>query len=180
MASPSSGSFRCCALVVFFCLVYYVLRSSTVENSRGTPTVLPGWVFEKAWQLPKKQAGGHGKLAELQQTLNLIPANLHIVIHLELAVWLTSRPKQHYSRSALRSFLVFSAPLYGSSYSATHPLSNVSLNVPIEFPPSAQNVIACVVLLGKVRCVKGSFNKGRLAWKGQERASGGEPPSDED
>lgn len=51
---------------------------------------------------------------------------------------------------------------------------------PVEFPPSAHSVIACFVLSGKVNIIKGSFNKRRIAWKGQERALGGEPPSNED
>lgn len=50
----------------------------------------------------------------------------------------------------------------------------------MESPPSAHIAIACFVLFGKVSIVKGSFNKRGIAWKGQERAPGEEPPSDED
>ena len=83
---------------VFLPCMWFVLCSSAAEKEHGNPSCYPRLGVYKPWLQPRKQTHGQAKLAVLPQTLNLIPAKLlHIVIHLELAVWLTSRRKQHFT-----------------------------------------------------------------------------------
>lgn len=172
MASPSSRCFRYSTLVVFFCPVCCVLRSSTVGKQQGNPRLFPLAGCLKTLAAAQKASGWPGQaycapadfeLDSCKSTHCYSPGTCCLA---------------DFQTSALRSSPVFSATSPGSLCSASH--HTVIPNIPIEFPPSAHSVIACFVLSGKVSIVKGSFNKRGIAWKGQERASGEEPPSDED
>lgn len=106
---------------------------------------------KKPWPHPKTQVGGLAVLAVVPQSLNLIPANLDIVIHLELTVWLTSKPKQHCSAAALLS-LAFISAYPRSLFSASHHAFILSPNIPVVSPPSAHCVsVLCSLWQGEYR-----------------------------
>lgn len=170
-------------LVVFFCPVYDVLHSCSVgKKTAGEPRLLP--LAGRIKTLAAAQEAGGWPSQPRGASVFFEPAESCKSTHCYLpgTVWLTPRPEQqHYSRSARcstdgirRSLPRVFTPLQRTQF---HKRVQTSLQNP---PPSAHSVIARFVLPGKVSIVRGSFNKRGIAWKGQERASGGEPPSDED
>lgn len=146
-------------LLAYLCPVCDAFPTSTAEKQQGKPECHPWLCSEerrkekkpKPWPHPKTQVGGLAVLAVVPQSLNLIPANLDIVIHLELTVWLTSKPKQQCSTSALLS-LAFISAYPRSLFSASHHAFILSPNIPVVSPPTAHCVsVLCSLWQGEYR-----------------------------
>lgn len=165
MTQTSVGS-SCMAQQLYFC-VFHVMWCIQTERAEEPPA---GCL--KTLASPHK-----ARPTELQHTLNLMAANVHIGIHLEPAA---PDVNKQYNFTALPPP---PPPLFTTTYS--WPLFSAHCHSGSKpsrrFPPSALSVTACFVLSSEVSIVRGSFNKRGLAWKGQKKgASGGEPPSDGD
>lgn len=86
---------------VLSCPVCYVLRSSTAEKQQGNPRLLPlaGCLKTLA---AAQEAGGWPEQARCAPADFELDSCKSTHCYSPGTVWLTSRPKQHYSRSALR------------------------------------------------------------------------------
>lgn len=80
---------------LFFLPMLFVGFKHSRETA-GEDLPLPsGGFFENLGYSPISKRVARPLLAVFLEAFNLIPPNPHIVIHLKLAVWLTSNSKQH-------------------------------------------------------------------------------------
>lgn len=147
-----------------------------LRNIWGTVDVSPHWMFESFGCSPgSKQVAMPSSLCSHRLWTWFLQTHTLLITWNLLFGWL---PDPNSIIAGMPRALRSAKPR--SLFSASCHTFILSPNIPVQFSPSAHSVMACFVLSGKVNFVKGSFNKRRIAWKGQERASGGEPPSNED
>lgn len=133
-----------------FCVIRVMRCVQTQKEQRNPP----------AGCLKSLASAHKARPPELQQTLNLMAANVHIVIHLEpAAAAADADANKQYSFIALHLTPHHQPPLFTTAYSWSlfsehcHPESKP----PRRSPPSAHGVTACFVLSAEVSIVRGSL-----------------------
>lgn len=168
-------------LVVFFCPVCSVLPLRTAEKQDGEPQLLPLAGCLKTLAAAQEASGWPGQACcapadfepDSYKSTHCYSPGTCCLVDFQAQTASKQVRSLHFSRiqPSLAHFLILCITSHFHTKSK-HPCRIPSLCTQCDS-------VLCS-LFGKVSIVKGSFNKRGIAWKGQERASGGEPPSDED